>query len=355
MSQVIIVTGAAGYLGQRIVSHAYVRGFRVKAIVRPGSDISQNIWAKHAGIEVIEIDLASRLAKDKLVEVMSEGRGPSPVIIHAAGTMVGDDDFHGAHTVQPTSYIVEAMVQAGIRRLVLISSLSVYGYSVLPDFGQLDETTPSEYFLLQRDAYCRAKVAQEGIVVEAAQKYGINVTALRPGAIIGPRRLWTSRLGIIKGSVVIRFGREAYVPLVYVDHCADAAVLAAEKNIVVSDVYVQPDNFGQCGAFEAINVIDDMMPTQQQYINLLREYTSICPQLTINISWNVMKRIASALSFLAMFQPKIHNKMPGLLKEASLHARIKPLRYSNARLHDRLGWSTKLSCKDVIKLSANEI
>jgi len=351
MGKVIIVTGAAGYVGRRIVFRAQQRGHKVKAVVRPGCDISNMPWARLYNIEVVEIDLASDLATAAMFEVMREEQNKSTVIIHAAGSMAGDDDVQYAQTIKPTQYLIDAMKQAGLRRLILLSSMSVYGYLALPENSQLDETTPTELYIRQRDAYCRAKLSQETIVLEAAQIHGFVVTALRPGAIIGAGRLWTPRLGFVKSTLGCQLGSSAKLPLSIVDHCADAVVLASEKYAVTSDVYVESFANGESGAFEAINVIDDDLPTQQQYILLLKKHTNVWPRAAIYFPWRLLKLLASCFAVFEMVWPGLLRKIPGILREATLHARIKPLCYSNARLHDRLGWSSTFSIEDVVKLS----
>lgn len=355
MGKVMVITGATGYLGQRIVLYAQQRGHKVIAVVRPGRDITSMPWAAFDDIDIVEVDLASDLALTALQESLSGVDQEAAVVIHAAGSLVGNEDVQRAQTVKPTERLMRAMMQTGLRRLVFLSSMSVYGYSALPENSQLDETTPAEPYKDQRDAYCRAKLSQESILLKAAQLHGFVVTALRPGAIIGPDRLLTSRLGVIKSSMGFQLGRNAKLPISFVEHCAEAVILAAEQDTINSDVYVESDDFGSCGAFEAINVLDDKLPTQQEYINMLKKHTDIWPAFYIYIPWNVMKLAASLLSVIAMAWSGLLTKLPGVLREASLHARIKPLRYNNARLHDRLGWTSKLDCEDVIRQSEHNI
>ncbi len=352
MGKMIIVTGAAGYIGRRIVFRAQQHGHKIKAVVRPGCDISNMPWARLDNIEVVEIDLASDLATTAMFEIMRDEQDESAAVIHAAGSMAGDDDVQYAQTIKPTQYLIDAMKQTGLRRLILLSSMSVYGYLALPKNSQLDETTPTELYIRQRDAYCRAKLSQETIVLEAAQMHGFVVTALRPGAIIGAGCLWTPRLGFVKSTIGCQLGSNAKLPLSIVDHCADAVVLASEKYAVTSDVYVESFANGASGAFEAINVVDDDLLTQQQYILLLKKHTDVWPRVVIYFPWRLLKLLASCLAVFEMVWPSLARKIPGVLREATLHARIKPLCYSNARLHDRLGWSPTLSIEEVVRLSS---
>ena len=60
----LLVTGATGFLGQRIVSQALARGHDVLAVVRPGRDVSAMPWAEDAGVTFVELDLTSESSLD---------------------------------------------------------------------------------------------------------------------------------------------------------------------------------------------------------------------------------------------------------------------------------------------------
>ena len=350
----LLVTGATGFLGRRVVAHALERGHRVRAVVRPGRDLSGMPWAGKPGLDIVEIDLVAESATDKLADALAAEDASEAVVVHAAGAMTGDDATQQTGTVEPTRRLLQAMQQAGSRRLVLLSSLSVYGYAALPDGAQLDETTPTEPDPAERDAYCRAKLAQEALALDAAQRHGLLVAALRPGMIFGPGRLWSARLGVAKGRLVILLGGNAALPVSYVEHCAAAAVLAAERKAVSSDVYAELDAAGRLGAFEAINVIDDDQPTQGRYAAILRRHAAGAPVVMFRLPWGAIRRIAQATALLGLLAPGLVSRLPGILRPASLHARIKPLRYGNHRLHDRLGWTAAIDCEGAVAASAGK-
>jgi nucleoside-diphosphate-sugar epimerase len=344
----LLVTGATGFLGQQVVLQALARGHRVVAVVRPGRDLAGLAWADREGVEVAQVDLAAASAADALAGIYSGCAVEDAAVIHAAGSLHGDDATQHRETVEPTRRLLDAMRRTGCRRLVLVSSLSVYGYAALPSGAQLDETTPLEPDPAQRDAYCRAKLAQEALALDAAQLHGLAVTALRPGMIYGPGRWWGARLGIAKGPLGIVLGGAAALPLCHVDHCAAAAVLAAERQVYAGDVHVERDASGHCGAFEAINAIDDAQPGQRAYLAMLRRHVAGMPSLVVRLPWGLLRRLAGLASLVALAVPPLRSRLPGLLRPASLHARCKPLRFSNCRLHDRLGWRATVAWEEAI-------
>lgn len=344
----LLVTGAAGFLGQQMVLQALAHGHAVLAVVRPGSNVSACAWYGKGGATVIEADLATDSSRDVLHECLQE----VDAVLHAAGAMTGSDAEHLRTTVQPTQALTDAMLASGCRRLILISSLSVYGYAALPDGCQLDETTPTEPDTQQRDAYCRAKLAQEAVVLKAAQRQGLMVSVLRPGMIYGAGRWWSTRLGVRIGPLALVPGGRAALPLCHVANAAMAAVLAAERDSVQSDVFVLADPAGKCGGLEVINLIDDVQPTQATYLRALRKTVPSMPAVVVRLPWGVMRRLAATVSLASLFVPAIQSRLPGWLRPASLHARCKPLRFSNCRLQDRLGWTQTLTWQDAIAAGA---
>jgi nucleoside-diphosphate-sugar epimerase len=339
----LLLTGATGFLGQRVLRYALARGHELVVVARAGRPAEEMPWAGDERVTLVEADLAS----DAAAEVLAAALAGVDAVIHAAGALIGDDAAQRRDTVEPTRRLLDAMHRVGCRRLVLVSSLSVYGYAALPAGAQLDETTPTEPDPDQRDAYCRAKLAQEALALAAAQRQGLVVTALRPGMIYGPGRWWGARLGMAKGPLCIVLGGHAALPLCHVEHCAEAVVLAAERQPYAGDVHVVPDEGGYCGAFEAINVIDDAQPTQREYLAALRR-RGAAPRLTLLLPWGLLQRVAGLAALGTMLLPPLRARLPGLLRPASLHARCKPLRFSNCRLHDRLDWCATVAWEDAI-------
>ncbi len=115
-----LVTGATGLLGSHIVEQLCKRGLPVRALVRPGSDIS---WLKTQGVELAAGDITDPASLRAACQGVD-------VVYHAAAK-VGDwgpwQEFQRI-TVDGTRNVVEAAVAAGVRRLVHISSIRAYGY-----------------------------------------------------------------------------------------------------------------------------------------------------------------------------------------------------------------------------------
>jgi len=68
----------------------------------------------------------------------------------------------------------------------------------------------------------------------------------------------------------------------------------------------------------------------------------------LRLPWGLLRRAAGLATLGALMVPPLQSRLPGLLRSASLHARCKPLRFSNCRLHDRLGWRPSVAWEEAI-------
>jgi nucleoside-diphosphate-sugar epimerase len=329
----LVVTGANGFLGQYVVAEALRRGHAVRAIVRPTTDVSQLEWARHERVEIARADLRSRAG---LVEVV---RGVDAVL-HLAAAKSGDMYAQYAGTVVATENLLAAMTEAGVRHIVSISSLSVYNYSKLRTFSVVTEDSPLEQDAFDRDEYAHTKLVQERLVRDHATANGWRFTILRPGVIWGKDNWFTARLGVQAGQKLwIRTGAWARLPLTYVENCAEAIVLAAESN---------------AAADQTLNVIDDEMPTQRTYANLIRRHMTPRPRI-IPVAWTVMRLIAATSWTINKRLLRGRAKIPGLFVPARLHARCKPLRYSNRRAREVLNWRPRYMLNEAVERSFGKI
>ncbi|MEO0830200.1 MAG: NAD(P)-dependent oxidoreductase, partial [Pseudomonadota bacterium] len=180
----IVITGASGFVGRHAVQAARAAGHSVVALTRQARD--------DLGADTVHaLDLGTPGAADALVPILDG----ADAVIHAAAAMAGDDAAHAHGTLAPTRAVLSALkAVSGPVRLVLVSSFSVYGFASLPEGTLLTELTPLEPEPQKRDAYTRAKLAQEELAVAAARKTGRDLWLIRPGAIYGPGRLDTARL-----------------------------------------------------------------------------------------------------------------------------------------------------------------
>ena len=237
-----------------------------------------------------------------------------------------------------TENLLAAMDEAGVRRIVLVSSFSVYAYTKIRTFSVVDESSPVEKDAFDRDEYAHTKLVQENLVREFPAARGWDFTVLRPGVIYGRDNLWTARLGVRGRRVWLRTGAWARVPLTYVENCAEAIVLSAEKDAARG---------------QTLNVVDDDMPTQRRYAAALRKRVSPRP-LILPVAWTVMRFLAGMAVLTNKLLLRGKAKIPGIFIPCRLAARCKPLRYSNRKIKDVLGWKPRYGMKEALDRSTGK-
>lgn len=327
----LLVTGASGFLGRYVVAEALRRGHDVRAVARAGGDPARYGWApaNRSQIELVRVDLRSRRG---LVEAL---RGVDAVI-HLAAAKSGDVYEQYAGTVVATENLVWAMGEARVNRLVHISTFSVYDYMRIREWSVVDEEAPVERDAFDRDGYAHTKLVQEHLVRDAARQHGWALTIVRPGIIYGKDNLFNCNLGMQPSKRLwVRTGAWGRQPLTYVENCAEAIVLCVEK----------PEAVGQ-----TFNVVDDGLPSQRRFMNALRRREKRKP-FVLPVSWTVMRMLARSAWLTNKLLLGSRAKVPSILVPCRLHARIKPLRYTNRKIKDVLGWRPRYGLEEAIDRS----
>lgn len=139
MGEMILITGAGGYLGQATLAQAKARGLPVRAHLRAGS--------------LPETDCVT----GDLSHLPASAMEGITTVIHCAARLSGTDADQQADTVEATRHLFELATQSGVKRLVLAGSFSVYSGNV-PVGSVVDEASPIEPTPQLRDAYTRAKI-----------------------------------------------------------------------------------------------------------------------------------------------------------------------------------------------------
>ncbi|MDU8910818.1 NAD(P)-dependent oxidoreductase [Aestuariicoccus sp. MJ-SS9] len=313
----ILITGAAGFVGRACVAEARRRGLKVTAVIR-GPEPAE--WVGDAGIAVLKADLADTACRDHLGEAVAG----ADAIIHAAAHLGDQSTRHGADTVGATENLLAVR---GAARLVLVSSITVYDTMRLSPGDALTEESPLEDPDHARDPYTAAKLRQEAL----CRASGAPLWILRPGAIYGPGRTWHALGGVSAGPLHVAITSDGELPLCHVDHVAQAHLTAA---------CTDP------GGIRALNVIDDDLPTRGQFLAAHRRITG-WPGLSVPIPYPVWLTLARLLKPLG-------DRLPGLLREPVLRARLMPLRYPNVALRAALGGGDTAPFEELLERAVRE-
>src|SRR5437899_6401798 len=165
----ILITGATGFIGSRLVESLLDRGYRnLRCFARPSSEVARveaiaGRRREGARIEVVKGNLLSR-------EDCTTATKDVAVIFHlAAGG--GGKSFPDAfmNSVVTTRNLLEASLRhTCLRRFVNISSFAVYTNTQKPRWRLLDESCPVENRPeLRGAAYCLATIKQHENVTDS--------------------------------------------------------------------------------------------------------------------------------------------------------------------------------------------
>jgi UDP-glucose 4-epimerase len=173
----VLVTGGAGYIGSVVVEQLLADGQEVVVL----DDLRKGHSAALAPeVPLIRIDLGNR---DR-VSALLHGRfgrlgqfGPFDAVVHMAA-----DSLVGESMQRPGAYyrnnlvaglaLLDAMVEAGVNKLVFSSTAAVYG---APDRQPIDEDAPTR----PTNTYGQTKLSLEQAFPWYARAHGLRAVSLR--------------------------------------------------------------------------------------------------------------------------------------------------------------------------------
>jgi nucleoside-diphosphate-sugar epimerase len=242
MTQTILVTGATGAVGPLVVRSLDQAGFRIRSF--SVDTFAAGMFPQN--VEVLIGDVTDQVA------VQSAMRGVDAVIhmaalLHIINPSSELREKYERINVGGTATVVEAANNAGVKRVVLFSTIAVYGPSDGRVLNEMSPTHPDTF-------YAQTKRAAEQIVLNARGSDGQPLgTVLRLGAVYGSR---------IKGNyerLTHALARHRFIPigsglnrrtLIYDEDVGRAAVLAVFHPAAAGRVFNVTD-----GGFHTLNEI----------------------------------------------------------------------------------------------------
>lgn len=178
-----LVTGSDGFIGSRLAARLLDLGTDVRALVRHGV---ATYGHSHDGSDTRERATQLERVRGDVRDLNSLERACEgcDVVFHCAW---GGTSLQEARqiNVEGTRKVVEAASRNGIRRVVHLSSMGAHG-------RRLPELLTEEYPLVSAgDAYAVSKAEGEKAAFETGARLRVEVVALRPTLVYGPRSpLW---------------------------------------------------------------------------------------------------------------------------------------------------------------------
>jgi UDP-glucose 4-epimerase len=230
-----LITGGAGLIGSHIADRLVAEGIeQIIVLDNLSRGRQQNLARALASgrVTIVEGDIRDQ----KLVRQAMEG---VEIVFHEAAIRITHcaEDPRLAHDVLATGTfnILEAAVQANVKRVVSASSASIY--------GQAEEfpTNEKHHGYGNRTIYGATKMYSEGLLRSFFEMYGLNYVALRYFNVYGPRMdsfgvytevmiRWMERLA--NGQPCLIYGDGAQtMDFIFVTDIARANSMAANSSI----------------------------------------------------------------------------------------------------------------------------
>ena len=330
--ELILITGATGFIGSRLVRTLIDLGFsNLRCFARSRTaellfdsvafrdDSPAGLLGRAPHVEVFRGNLLSGEDCDAAT------RGAA-VIFHLAAVR-GEKAISEAfrNSVVTTRNLLEAGSRHGwLKRFVNVGSFTTYSNRHKSGRGLLDESCLVEtHPELRGDAYTFAKTKQDELVADYASRFAIPYVIVRPGYVIGPGNPGMSaRVGIGTFGMFLHLGGSNRMPFTYVDNCADAIVLAGLTKGIDGEVF---------------NVVDDDLPSSREFLRLykreVRSFKSIF----------IPHFLSYALCYLwEKYSAWSEGQLPPAFNRRVWHAFWKKTKYSNEKLKSRVGWQPKI-------------
>lgn len=227
IGQRILVTGATGFVGQRVCQLLESMGAVVVKTSRANSSEPNTFKVAPLGPET---DWAHALEGCTAVVHLAAR-------VHVMNDQAADplNEFRLANTAG-TLQLARQAEQSGVKRMVFVSSIKVNGEA--GEFTASSQPSPI-------DPYGISKFEAEQQLFEYSQHSGLEITALRPPLVYGPgvRANFLKLLSVVARGIPLPFGLvNNKRSLVYVGNLASAIAACVEHPNAAGKTYLVSDN-----------------------------------------------------------------------------------------------------------------
>ena len=182
MSQKLLVTGAAGFIGSHLVEACVAAGHEVRAFVRYNSKSS---WGWLDGSSVLgKIEVRSGDIRDyDSVRAAMEGCGG---VLHLAALIGIPYSYESPlayvrTNVEGTYNVLQSARELGLKDVLVTSTSETYGTA---QRVPIDEHHPS----VGQSPYSASKIAADQLAISYHRSFGLRVKIVRPFNTYGPRQ-----------------------------------------------------------------------------------------------------------------------------------------------------------------------
>lgn len=226
----ILITGANGFIGSRLAASLLREKHEVRGLVRTTSNLKL--------LDGLPVELAFGDVTDpNSLAAAVEGVG---IVIHTAGAVMDWGDFEDFKKINVggTQNVALAAEQAGVKRLVHISTVAVHGFDVR--HAAEEHPKPGSYVAV----YCSTKKMAEDWLQTFIPQTSMEVTMVRPGNVFGPHdeKFIAPYLDFIEkgGFLYVNGGKSLTCPT-YIENLVHGIQLAAFHPAAKGETFLMTD------------------------------------------------------------------------------------------------------------------
>ena len=215
----LFLTGTTGFIGQHLVRRLESIPHTLRCLVRDLGKARSLL----PGVELVQGDLAD-------VESVRRGLAGCEGVIHLANVYSfweRDPRIYRTVNVEGTRRVLEGALEAGVRRVVHVSSVVIFGKPAQVPFTEESRPGPERF-----SEYARTKYEGDEIAWGLHQAKGLPLVMLYPCSVLGagdPKASGQYIADLARGRMPARVLEHAVLTWVHVRDVAEAAVQALER------------------------------------------------------------------------------------------------------------------------------
>ena len=309
-----LVSGANGHLGNNLVRFLLQKGIPVRATVR---NINNKKPFEGLDCEVVQADITDKASFVKALQGVE-----TFYAVGASFKLWAKDPKKEIYDVnlEGTRNTIEAAAEAGVKRIVYVSSIAALDYTKLPtkeSYGYNPD---------RRDMYYNSKNDGEKLAFELAKKLGIELVSVMPSAMIGSETSLPLNVsyGVLKLILNKEIPVDTKITLNWIDvkDVAEGCYLAAQKGRS-GERYILANE-------KCMTITDTTILAKKLY-----------PELNLKIPNSVPKFVLNLIAGIMEFSAKANGKAPVLTrKDISMFSGLQQ-NFDISKARNELGFNPK--------------